>query len=82
MTDFQPIIFLGVGCALSVLGFFLRKEAKRVCDLSMRLGQVETDLAKNEARDLGRWETTNKLLEDRREDVKTIFEKLETKEEK
>ena len=77
--DFQGYIFLGVGVAISVLGFFLKKEARKADNLDQRLGKVETDLAKNEARDRERWVVANKLMEDRRVDIQRIFEKLERK---
>ena len=80
--DFQGYIFLGVGGAISVLGFFLKKEARKADSLDQRLGKVETDLAKNEARDLERWVVANKLLEDRRQDIQKLFEKLEGKKSK
>jgi len=80
--DFQGYIFLGVGVAISVLGFFLKKEARKADSLDQRLGKVETDLAKNEARDLERWIVANKLMEDRRVDIQKLFEKLEGKKSK
>ena len=82
MMDLQAYVFLGVGCALSVLGFFLRKEAKKAAELDDRVKSLETDLAKNEARDLERWNVATKLLEDRREDVQKLFEKVEGKADK
>ena len=82
MMDVQGYIFLGVGVAISVLGFFLKKEARKAEDLDQRLGKVETDLAKNEARDLERWIVANKLMEDRRQDIQNLFEKLEGKKSK
>jgi len=81
-VDFQGYIFLGVGVAISVLGFFLKKEARKADSLDQRLGKVETDLAKNEARDLERWIVANKLMEDRRQDIQNLFEKLEGKKSK
>ena len=82
MMDVQGYIFLGVGGAISVLGVFLKKEARKAEDLAQRLGNVETDLAKNEARDLERWIVANKLMEDRRVDIQKLFEKLEGKKSK
>ena len=80
--DFQGYIFLGVGVAISVLGFFLKKEARKADNLDQRLGNVETDLAKNAARALERWIVANKLMEDRRVDIQQLFEKLEGKQSK
>tara|TARA_R110002020_G_scaffold161466_1_gene346653 strand:+ start:624 stop:872 length:249 start_codon:yes stop_codon:yes gene_type:complete len=82
MMDLQAYVFLGVGVAISVLGFFLKKEAKKAGELDDRVKTLETDLAKNEARDLERWNVANKLMEDRREDVQKLFEKLEAKADK
>ena len=73
---------IGARGALSVLGFHLKKEARKAEDLAQRLGNVETDLAKNEARDLERWIVANKLMEDRRVDIQKLFEKLEGKKSK
>ena len=72
-------IFLGVGVAISVLGFFLKKEAQKSADNDKRIATLEMLIAKNDVRDCERWKVANKQLEDRREDVKTLFGKLEGK---
>ena len=77
--DSQSYMFLGVGVALSVLGFFLKKEAKRATDNDSRISDLEILMAKNEVRDFEKWKNANKMLEDRRVDIKLIFEKLEGK---
>lgn len=74
--DFQGYIFLGVGVAISVLGFFLKKEARKAENMARRIGTLEVLLAKNEARDCERWKQANKLMEDRRNDIAKIYEKL------
>lgn len=73
----QDYIFLGVGVALSVLGFFLKKEARKSQENDQRIGSLEILLAKNEVRDSERWMVANKLLEDRRNDVQKIFDKID-----
>jgi hypothetical protein len=75
--EFDGYIFLGVGVAISVLGFFLKKEARKTEDMSQRIGTLEILLAKNEVRDRERWKVCNKVLEDRREDIKTLFGKMD-----
>jgi len=75
--ELHNYIFLGVGVAISVLGFFLKKEARKTEDMSQRIGVLEVLLAKNEVRDGERWKVCHKVLEDRRDDIKTIFTKLE-----
>mgnify|MGYP003152173169 CR=1 FL=1 len=73
--EFQGYIFLGVGVAISVLGFFLKKEARKAESMSERLGTLEILMAKNEVRDCERWRQANKLLEDRRLDCIKLFDK-------
>jgi len=70
-------IFLGVGVALSVLGFFLKKEARKSAENDTRISTLEVLLAKNEVRDRERWKMCNKVLEDRRDDVKVLFSKFD-----
>lgn len=74
--DLNQYIFLGVGVALSVLSFFLKKEAQKSQKNDSRIAELEKMVAKNEALDNERWMTANKLLEDRREDIKNIYAKL------
>tara|TARA_Y100000310_G_C20591336_1_gene768182 strand:- start:80 stop:313 length:234 start_codon:yes stop_codon:yes gene_type:complete len=74
--EFHSYIFLGVGVAISVLGFFLKKEAKKATELEERMRNIEMLWHKNEARDGERWREANKLLEDRRQDVRKIYDLL------
>ena len=77
--EFDGYIFLGVGVAISVLGFFLKKESKKTDEVASRISTVEMLVAKNDVRDAERWKVANKLMEDRREDVKALYAKLEGK---
>jgi len=77
--ELHNYIFLGVGVALSVLGFFLKKEARKSMENDKRISTLEMLMAKNDVRDCERWKVADKQLEDRREDVKTIFSKLENR---
>ena len=77
--ELHNYIFLGVGVALSVLGFFLKKEARKSMENDKRISTLEMLMAKNDVRDCERWKVADKQLEDRREDVKTIFSKLESR---
>jgi hypothetical protein len=80
MMDFpQDYIFLGVGVAISVLGFFLKKEARKTQVMEDKLSDLGLKMAQNDVRDSERWRNATKLLEDRREDIKSIFSKLEEK---
>ena len=75
--EFDGYIFLGVGVAISVLGFFLKKEARKTDEMNQRVGTLEILLAKNEVRDRERWKVCHKVLEDRREDIKSLFAKTD-----
>jgi hypothetical protein len=70
-------IFLGVGVALSILGFFLKKEARKTQQMEETLQGLSLKIAQNDVRDSERWTNAMKLLEDRREDVKNLYAKLE-----
>ena len=75
----QDYIFLGVGVAISVLGFFLKKEARKTQEMDSKIQELALQMAQNDVRDSERWKNATKLLEDRREDIKVIFAKLEGK---
>jgi hypothetical protein len=70
--DFQSFIFMGLGVAVSVLGFFL----KRIKEEVDRMKVICTKLQISTARDLERLKQLEKLAEDRREDVKNIFKQI------
>ena len=77
MEGYSTYIFMGVGVAISVLGFFLKREAQKTTACERRITELEVTVTKNEALDQERWSTTNKLLEDRREDVRNLYAKFE-----
>ena len=76
--ELESYMFLGVTVALSVLGFFLKKEAKKSEEMNQRIGTLEILMAKNEVRDCERWKVAHKLMEDRRDDVVKINDKLDS----
>lgn len=75
----QNYIFIGVSVAISVLGFFLRREARKAQEMETRIKDLEVQMAQNDVRDQERWSNCNKNLEDRRIDIKTLFEKIDQK---
>lgn len=74
--ELTEIMFIAIGCMLSIVAFFLKKESQKVERLNEKLRSVEIMLAKNGAKDAERWVQTTKLLEDRRQDVIKIYEFL------
>jgi hypothetical protein len=67
-------ILIGVGTCLSVLGFFLKKESKRLGEVDAKLEEITIRLAQNDVRDAERWAITDKRLEDRRVDVRKLYD--------
>lgn len=70
--EFTHYIYVGLGIAVSVLGFFLKrlKEEVDVCKAKNQRLEV------NQAKLFARLEMCEKLAEDRRADVKEIFRKI------
>ena len=77
--ELESYMFLGVTVALSVLGFFLKREARKSQENEQRISTLEVLLAKNEVRDSERWKVCHKVLEDRRDDIKTLFAEINKK---
>ena len=77
--ELESYMFLGVTVALSVLGFFLKREARKSQENEQRISTLEVLLAKNEVRDAERWKVCHKVLEDRRDDIKTLFAEINKK---
>ena len=71
---FSEYILIGVGTCLSVLGFFLKRESKRLGELDAKLEEITVKLAQNDVRDSERWAITDKRLEDRRVDVRKLYD--------
>jgi uncharacterized membrane protein YgaE (UPF0421/DUF939 family) len=73
-TEISSYMFLGVGVAISVIGFFLKREGRKVEEMKRRIGELELQIVKNETRDHERWIQTEKLMEDRRDDVRKLYD--------
>lgn len=69
--DYSPFVFLGLGAAISVLGFFLKRMKEEVDRLKNRTTRIEI----NQARNFEKISNLEKISEDRREDIKKLFEK-------
>ena len=72
--DISEYILIGVGTCLSILGFFLKKESRRLSGVVTKVDDMNITLAKNEARDAERWTSIDKRLEDRRSDVRKLYD--------
>jgi hypothetical protein len=72
--EYNEFVLLGIGTAISVLGFFLKKESVRLKELEDKVSELEITLVKNGVRDVERWDQTSRGLEDRREDVRKLYD--------
>ena len=73
--EISHYMFAGVGVACSILAFFIKRNKAEIEKMNERLRQVEISDA-GQSKDL---EHLTKLAEDRREDVKNLFKRLEDK---
>jgi hypothetical protein len=71
--EVQPLyLFCGIGVALSIIGFFLKKLKVEVDELKERMRNDGLELRSQQER----LKHIDKLLEDRRNDIKDLFGKL------
>ena len=73
--EISHYMFAGVGVALSILAFFIKRNKAEIEKMNERFRQVEISDA-GQSKDL---EHLTKLAEDRREDVKNLFKRMEDK---
>lgn len=76
---FSEYVLIGVGTCLSVLGYFLKKESRRLGEIEDKLEKMTIKLAQNDVRDAERWTQTDKRLEDRRTDVRKLYDLVQKK---
>jgi hypothetical protein len=69
--NYDNYILIGIGMAISVLGFFLKRIKEEVDHMKQKCTRLEI----NQARNFERLANMEKLLEDRRQDIKNLFEK-------
>jgi pyrimidine operon attenuation protein/uracil phosphoribosyltransferase len=77
--DFSEYVLIGIGTAISVIGYFLKRENRKLDALEKVISEINVTLAKNDVRDKERWEQTNKRLEDRRVDVRKLYDLVQKK---
>lgn len=68
--DFTSYIYVGLGVAVSVLGFFLKRIKEEVDVVKARNARLEI----NQARNFEKIANLEKITEDRREDIKRLYE--------
>ena len=73
--EISHYMFAGVGVAISILAFFIKRNKWEIDDMKERLRQIEISDAW-QSKDV---EHLTKLSEDRRRDIQKLFEKLDAK---
>ena len=73
--EISHYMFAGVGVAISILAFFIKRNKWEIDDMKERLRQIEIGDA-GQSKDV---EHLTKLSEDRRRDIQKLFEKLDAK---
>jgi len=72
--EYNEFILIGIGTAISVLGYFLKRENKRLEAVELLVNQINVTLAKNDVRDYERNGSIEKRLEDRRLDIRKLYD--------
>jgi len=70
--EISHYMFAGVGVAISVLAFFLKKNKLEIDQMRESMRKLEL----NETRNNERIRTLMKTVEDRRRDIQKIFDKI------
>ncbi len=72
-------IFIGIGACFSIIGYFLKRENKRLEDMEDLVQKININIAKNDVRDNERWTQVEKSLEDRRQDIRKLYDLVQKK---
>ena len=76
---YNEYILIGIGTAISVIGYFLKRENKRLEEMEDFINKINVTLAKNEVRDGERHRSVDKRLEDRRNDIRKLYDLVQQK---
>lgn len=68
--ELSSYIYVGMGLAVSVIGFFLKRIKEEVDIVKSRNARLEI----NQARNFEKIANLEKITEDRREDIKRLYE--------
>ena len=72
--EVNEYVFIGIGACFSIIGYFLKRENKRLEGMEKLINEINVTLAKNEVRDCERYTSIEKRLEDRRMDIRKIYD--------
>ena len=76
--EYNEFIIIGVAGVISLIGYFLKRENQRLEALEDLVNQINVTLAKNEVRDAERHGSIEKRLEDRRMDIRKLYDLIQS----
>ena len=74
--EYSDIIIASIGIGISVITFFLKKESRRVDRMEKAILDIQRNLTRNNCRDEERWHWVDKNMEDRRKDIRKLFDMI------
>ena len=77
--EISEYVFVGIGACFSIIGYFLKRENKKLESMEALINKINLTLAQNDVRDSERWGQVVKQLEDRRIDVRNLYDMVQKK---
>ena len=74
--ELSEIILIALGLGISAISFFLKKEARRISQMEIHILEMQKSLTRNNCRDDERWHWVDKNMEDRRCDIRKLFDMI------
>ena len=76
----QDYLIAAIGAVISILGWFVRREVLRVEHklqlLKEQVKELQIEWQINDTRDRERWRWIDKNMEDRRQDIRKLFDSI------
>lgn len=77
----RDYIMIAIGLAIGMIGWFLKREINRVdrhiTNIKERMRDSEMDQVANDTRDKERWKWIEKNMEDRRQDIRKLYDMVQ-----
>ena len=74
----REFILIAIGVVIGAIGWFIKREITRVenkiTDLREKMRDVELGHQSNDTRDQERWRWIDKNMEDRRQDIRKLYD--------
>jgi hypothetical protein len=76
MLEINPekLVLIVIGLIVSIITYFIKRESAKLDRLGQDVRKIDKELTNNSCQDKERWYWINKNLEDRREDVRKLYD--------